>query len=487
MILDWYRKWAQYSPDKVAIKEKLSGRSISYAELNRKAEAWSQYLLGTGLQKGDRLAVLSEFNLEYFVLLGVAQKTGIILVPLNYRLSQVELNYMLKDSGCKQLLIDEKFQSQFSDWSIAPLALGGLDRLVQGYKAVHLDYSAPAEDDPLFILYTSGTTGFPKGAIYTHKMAHWNSINTALRLEVSAKDKCLQVMPPFHTGGWNVLATPLLHFGGSLVIVPSFDPEECLRSLSEESISLFMAVPTMVRMMSEAKNFEAADLSKLRYFIVGGEALALSQIEKWGKKGVPIRQGYGLTEVGPNVTSLNGEDALRKRGSIGFVNFHFDWKLVTKDGGEAKPNEQGELWLKGPCVTPGYWNNSKATAKAKEGPWFKTGDVLIQDDEGYLYLVDRLKNMYISGGENIYPSEIEKRLAQHPLVVEVAVKGVPDPKWGEVGCAFVVLKEEVSIPQLKAFCEEGLARFKVPKHWCFMSELPKGSSGKIDRKQLIFS
>lgn len=483
MTLDWYQKWAQYTPEKVAIKEVESGRELTYAQLHRKAENWATHLLGRGFKKGDRLAVLSEFNLEYFLLLGVAQKTGIILLPLNYRLSHSELLYMIEDADCKAIVIEKQFESKHPDWPIKKLSLTELSTAAEQVSPP-LPFAPPSEDDPLFILYTSGTTGFPKGAIYTHKMALWNSLNTALRLEVSAQDRCLQIMPPFHTGGWNVLATPLLHFGASLVIMPKFDPEACLKVLEAEGISLFMAVPTMVRMLSETPIFEQSQLKQLRYFIVGGEALPIPLIEKWAAKGVPIRQGYGLTEVGPNVTSLNSADALRKRGSIGFVNFHFEWKLINENGEKAQSNEQGELWLKGPCVSPGYWNKPKATANSKEGAWFKTGDVLMEDDEGYLYLVDRLKNMYISGGENIYPSEIEKRLIQHPECLEVAVIGVPDKKWGEVGCAFMAMREAVSEEDLKTFCETELARFKVPKHFRFLKELPKNSSGKIDRKLL---
>ena len=483
MSLDWFQKWALYSPEKIAITEWNTKRALSYRELNRQAIQWSQYLLERGFQKGDRLGVLSEFRLEYFILLGVAQKTGIILVPLNYRLSARELQYMTQDSGCKLLLME----SQFNPDPNCPVPIDNLEEFAeQASKSEVNELSCPKPEghDPLFILYTSGTTGFPKGALYTHEMAIWNSLNTALRLEVNANDRCLQIMPPFHTGGWNVLSTPLLHFGASLILMPKFEPEECLRALAEESISLFMAVPTMVRMLSEASNFEAADLAALRYFIVGGEALAIPLIEKWAAKGVPIRQGYGLTEVGPNVTSLNAEDAIRKRGSIGFVNFYYDWKLITEAGTEANTGEKGELWLKSPCVSPGYWNNPDATASSREGDWLKTGDVLIQDEEGYLYLVDRLKNMYISGGENIYPSEIEHYLSLHPNISENVVVGVPDSKWGEVGCAFISSNADLKEADLRAYCEKGMARFKIPKHFVFLDELPKNTAGKIDRHAL---
>lgn len=484
MSLDWFQKWAQYSPSKIAIKEWNGGRSMSYLALDQWSEYWSQFFSEQGFKKGDRIGILSEFRLEYFILFGMAQKTGIILVPLNYRLSGRELDYMISDSGCSLLLVESQFAENAQELNLPKTPIESL--YSEGEMPALNRYSGVPvlEEDPLFILYTSGTTGFPKGAIYTHKMAIWNSLNTAMRLELTAKDHCLQVMPPFHTGGWNVLSSPLLHFGGSLCLMPKFEAQDCLKALQQEAVSLFMAVPTMVRMLSEAPNFAESQLPALRYFIVGGEALPIPLIDKWAQKGVAIRQGYGLTEVGPNVSSLNAEDALRKRGSIGFINFYYEWKLCDDAGHTVPQGEQGELWLKGPCVSPAYWQNPEATKKSKEGDWFKTGDILVEDREGFLYLVDRKKNMYISGGENIYPSEIEHYLRKHPALKELAVIGVPDPKWGEVGCAFFVSEEEIQTEDLKAYCAKGLARFKIPKHFKKVEELPKNSSGKIDRMAL---
>lgn len=342
------------------------------------------------------------------------------------------------------------------------------------------------EDDPVLILYTSGTTGFPKGAIYTHKMMFWNSENTALRLGLTDGDRTINVMPFFHTGGWNVLQTPFLHRGATVAMLPKFDAELVLDLLESEQITIFMGVPTMLKMMADAARFESVNLSALRYFIVGGEAMPLPLIEKWHNKGVPIRQGYGLTEFGPNVTSLHQDDAVRKMGSIGKPNFYIDIKIVDDNENPVAANEIGEFCLKGPTCTPGYWNNPEATAAAIKDGWFFTGDYVRQDADGYIYVVDRKKNMYISGGENVYPTEVEKFLRTHPEIADVAIIGVPDEKWGESGKAFVVRAagSQLTAADILAFCKGNLAKFKIPKYISFLPELPKGDTGKIDRKQL---
>jgi fatty-acyl-CoA synthase len=484
---DWFQKWARYSPHKMAVNSPLDKRSYTYLELHQKGEALAQYLYHEkGLRKGDRLAVLADFDLNYILLFAALQKLGFVLVPLNYRLTTRELEHLLKDSEPALLIYQSQFLAKVeavrshyahADWS-------ELEQWVQGPRQSFPLTEHPDFEDAAFILYTSGSTGLPKGALYTHQMMFWNSVNTALRLSITQADHTLMVMPPFHAGGWNVLTTPLLHVGGSVSLLPRFEPDLVLNLIEEEQVTIFMAVPTMVRMLTESPLFDKISLKSLRNFVVGGEALAIPLIEQWAAKKVLIRQGYGLTEVGTNVTSLPAEDAIRKRGSIGFPNFYLETKLVKEDGTEAGVNEIGELWLKGPVVTPGYWRLPEATAKSFEGPWFKTGDLLREDEEGYLYVVDRIKNMFISGGENVYPAEVEAFLIDHPDIVEVAVVGIPDPQWGEVGKAVYVAAQEIPTAELKEYCQGGLARYKVPKQFVWMAELPKTDSGKIDKKNL---
>ncbi|QCK16872.1 acyl-CoA synthetase [Mangrovivirga cuniculi] len=493
MTTDWFQKWSGYQPEKTAVKLADESISYTYREINNSScELSRHFVVDLNIRKGDRVLILSSFNPEYITLFSAAQKTGIILVPVNYRLSAAEITFLIKNSEPSLIIYEDQFSEllddQVKDSQKRLMSWEELRSFVNNNKDRESDFNnIPVEKDhPCLILYTSGTTGFPKGAIYTHGMMLWNSLNTAIRLKLTGEDITLMVMPPFHTGGWNVLTTPILHFGGTVILMPKFDAGQSLELLEKEKISIFMAVPTMVRMMMEENEFTSTDFSSMRYMIVGGEALPVNTIEKWAECGVPIRQGYGLTEAGPNITSLEAEDAIRKRGSIGFPNFYVNTRLVKEDGTDAGPEESGELWISGPVVTPGYWKNKEATRKAFSEYWFKTGDILKKDSEGFMYVVDRIKNMFISGGENVYPAEVERRILEHERVSEAAVIGVADEKWGEVGKAYIVVRENSSLSahELEEFCKAGLAKFKVPKHFVFLHELPKNDTGKIDRKQL---
>ncbi|MEO1712799.1 MAG: long-chain fatty acid--CoA ligase [Bacteroidota bacterium] len=491
---DWFAKWALYSPEQIAVKELETGRSLTYQQLNRQADYLASYLAQEAkLQKGDRIAILAENCLELFVLFGVAQKTGCMLVPLNYRLAGAELDYLLENANPMLALVQETFQASFSQtsysqnekprWTWSELRRV-IDQTPENQPAYPI--SAVNEDDPIFILYTSGTTGFPKGALYSHKMLFWNSINTAISLIINSESRTINVMPPFHTGGWNVLTTPFLHHGATVCLTQKFDAKSLLHQLQEERVTLFMGVPTMLKMLADEPGFTDAQFPDLHYIIVGGEPMPIPLIERWDERSVPIRQGYGMTEVGPNLTSLHQRDAIRKKGSIGRPNFYVQTRIVDAQGKEVGTNESGELWLKGPMVTPGYWKNPEATAASKAGEWFKTGDLVRCDAEGYLYVVDRIKNMFISGGENVYPAEVERVLIQHEAVAEVVVIGVPDEQWGEVGKAIVQVQAGASfeLPDLKTYCQTKLAKFKIPKHLQIVESIPKNDTGKIDRKSL---
>lgn len=472
---DWIGKWAIYSPDKIALKELDSDRQISYKALNRQAQIVSSVFQSIhNLEKGDRIVILAENCLEYYILFSMAQKTGVILVPLNYRLSSNEIRNLITDAQPKLIILETKFKPLVAgaEQSIKVININQLDDLEGPEDLVPATLN---EDDPIFILYTSGSTGLPKGVLYTHKMLFWNSVNTSLSLGINASSRTINFMPPFHTGGWNVLTTPFLHRGAYTCFLKKFDAEHILKIVQEESINLFMAVPTMLSMISSLANFETADLSVLDYLIVGGEALPLNEIEKWHHRGVPIRQGYGMTEVGPNLTSLHQDDAIEKKGSIGRPNFYLETKVDT---------ESGELLLRGPVVTPGYWNNETATNDAFRDGWFCTGDVVEQDEDGYLFIVDRLKNMYISGGENIYPAEVERVLCTHQNILNAVVIGIPDDKWGEVGKAFVEVNQSIQPAEILEYCKQYLAKFKVPKQLLIVNELPKNATGKVDRKKL---
>ncbi|MBR9921512.1 MAG: long-chain fatty acid--CoA ligase [Bacteroidetes bacterium] len=496
---DWTGRWNLYEPDAPAIHDADEGIRLSFKDLHQKGSTLAAILSRDyGLKQGDRIAILSENSLEHLFLFAAAQKAGFILVPFNYRLAASELDYLLTDCRPELFLYESGFALKDAS------GISKIDALKEARHVPHqealkklrarMEDSAPEEfearqleaDDPIFILYTSGTTGFPKGAIYTHGMLFWNSINTSISLNLGTQSRTVNVMPFFHTGGWNVLTTPFLHLGGCSTMLKRFDAGRVLELLERERASIFMAVPTMLQMIADDPYFESVDLTGLDYIIVGGEPMPIPLIERWQEKGIAIRQGYGMTEVGPNLTSLHQRDALRKKGSIGRPNFYVQHKIVDEEGRVVGTNETGELLLKGPMVTPGYWRNPEASAKAIKDGWFHTGDLVREDEEAYLYVVDRIKNMFISGGENVFPVQVERILLQLPEIAEAAVVGVPNEKWGEVGKAFIVLKKEaeLSIESIQAHCRTHLAGFKVPRHYSFLSELPKNDTGKLDRKQL---
>ncbi len=482
---DWIEKWAKYVPDRVAIKEYEPERSATYLELNWQANFYAHYFTSLkSLKKGDRIMVLAEHCIEYVSLFSMSQKTGLILVPVNYRLAASEVDYLIKDSEPSFLIAERKFESIVNQLSanIETIWLEDLPKeQLNEFPAAELE-----EDDAVFIIYTSGSTGFPKGAIYTHKMLLWNSLNTSQSLELVQTDHTINCMPPFHTGGWNVLLTPMLHRGASVGLMKKFDADKVLELMESEKSSLFMGVPTILKMMAESEMFDKVTLESVRYFIVGGEALPLEVINMWHNKGVKIRQGYGLTEVGPNITSLHQNDAERKSGSIGVTNFYVDYAILDDDNQPVQQGEIGEFCLKGPMVTPGYWRNEEATKKTIIDDFFHTGDLVRQDEEGFLYVVDRKKLMFISGAENVYPAEVERVLLENDAVDEVAVVGVPDEKWGEVGKAFVKVKKGFVFNEnmLSTYCNSRLAKFKVPKYFVRIDEIPKNGSGKIDRQSL---
>lgn len=493
---DWFKKWNVYNPDKVAFQEFETQRELTYKQVNNLANATATYFFDElGLKKGNRVAVLSENNLEYMVLFSVAQKSGITIVPLNYRLTSRELDFMLTDSDPMLLIWEAQFADRIRQVphfeNIAcKLEMERLSDLHQQfeereYPTFELKESFD-ENHPIFLIYTSGTTAFPKGAMYTHKMLFWNSMNTEIRLDITSSDRAINCAPPFHTGSWNVLLATFVLHGAYTLLMRNFDADVVLEQMEKDEHTIFWGVPTMLKMMEASDKFKSVNLERIRYFVIGGETMPIPLINTWAEKGVPVRQGYGLTEVGPNVTSLDHSDAIRKQGSIGTPNFFYNVKLVDADGNEVADNEIGEFILKADTVTPGYWKNDEATKNTIRDGWFHTGDLMIRDEEGYYYVVDRIKNMYISGGENVYPAEVEHLIMQLDDVKDVAIIGVPHQKWGETGKAFVVKKKGAGITaqQVIDYCIENLAKYKTPQIVEFLDALPVNNAGKIDRKAL---
>lgn len=486
MRTDWLARNAQYYPQKTALIWHPENRRLSYLECDHLGNQTAHWLLTQyNLKVGDRVAVLAENSLAHILLFFACQKVGLILVPLNYRLTPSEVQYIVEDSEPAVLFYGDAFAEYVTNAKPICLPITKVLQVIEN-KELSLPSFQQNPDDAVMILYTSGTTGRPKGAMITHKMLAFNAYNTIMRLDLTTKDISFNAAPFYHTGGWNVLLTPFLLLGATTILLDRFDPAEILELGENEQMSIIWGVPTMMKMLSDHPNFGRVNLQSVRYAIVGGEPMPIPLIQTWQQKGVPIRQGFGMTEVGPNCFSLPEEDAIRKAGSIGFPNFYVDVRVVDDFGNDVPAGTTGELLMRGPMTTSGYWRNEPATAQALQNEWFYTGDLVRVDEEGYFYVAGRKKDLYISGGENVYPAEVEKVLYQHPAVAEAAVIGIPDAKWGETGLAFIALmpNQNATEAEIIAHCQRFLARYKIPKYVHFLPELPKGHSGKILKREL---
>ncbi|HEY1013821.1 MAG TPA: long-chain fatty acid--CoA ligase [Herpetosiphonaceae bacterium] len=498
-IGDWLGKRELLTPERLALVDDATGERHTYRQLNARANRLGWALRERlGVAKGDRIAILAKNQIAYLDALFATGKLGAILVPLNWRLTAHELIYMLKNSGASVLIYDAAFaeivaamrpQVPVASYVVLGEAPGGDDlpyaALLESGRPEPVECELDPED-PHLILYTSGTTGAPKGAVLSHRGLAWNSLNTNVGWDLRGDDVGVLHTPLFHTGGINVLTLPIFHAGGTMVLMADWSPERCLELIERERVTIFFAVPTMFQMLLDAPGFAGADLASVRFCISGGAPCPVPLIQAYQGRGIPFRQGYGLTEVSVNCFTLNPEDAIRKAGSVGKPIFHLDARVIDEHGRDVAPGEIGELILRGPTVCSGYWRNQAATAQALRQGWFHTGDLASVDGDGYYFIVDRKKDMYISGGENVYPAEVEQVLYDHPAVVECAVIGVPDGRWGEVGRALVVLRPgaAASEAELLAFCRQRLAGFKTPKSIYFVPELPHNSSGKILKPEL---
>jgi fatty-acyl-CoA synthase len=499
---DWLGRRAQLTPDKVALVDRAgTPRAVSYREWNRAADRSARLLRSLGISRGDRVAVLAHNGLEFLDLWFACGKRGAILQPLNWRLTARELAALIDDAGPKLLAYGPEFIDRVRDIRGAcearwlGLALDGAalahsqDRRHDERDGLGDGPLPPVElgwDDPWVLCSTGGSTGLPKAAVLTHGNIAWNAINTAVSWGLTGEDVAILNAPLFHTGGLNVFTAPLVHLGGTSIVCRGFDVDQVYDLIDEGAVTIFFGVPTMFLALQEHPRWKTADFGRLKLVISGGAPCPAVIYERFWERGVPFKSGYGLTEAGPNTFWLPDADVRRKPGSVGFPLFHIDVKVVDPDGRDCGPDEVGELLIRGPHVCDGYWNRPEETARAIRDGWLHTGDLARRDAEGYHFIAGRLKDLIISGGENISPAEVESVLSAHPAVAEVAVIGVPDPRWGESPRAVVVPRPgaEVRLEALRAFAGRWLARYKLPVSMVAVGALPRTAAGKIDKEQL---
>ncbi len=489
---------ARLTPGKLALVDVATGQRLTYGELDARVSAGAHVLTQTlGLRKGDRLAVLAGNSVEFLELFFAAAKTGIVLVPLNTHLAPPEIEYILQDAAPKAVVVEDTCGASIPSWPGRPegSATQELQQLVfSGYRALRDSFlgrtfvRVPCTGEDLYcLLYTSGTTGRPKGVRIPHRMVAWNGYNTAVCWQLREDDVSPVYTPLYHAGGLGAFLLPILTIGGTIVLHRSFDADEVWRVIEQERCTVVLGVPTIFRMLMEAPGFRTADLRHVRWFISGGAPLPEYIIDAYQRRGVVFKQGYGLTEVGVNCFAMTVEESVRKKGTIGKPLMFTEAKLIDGGGREQPANEVGELLLRGPHVCQGYWNNPEATAEALDAEgWFHTGDLARCDEEGFFAIAGRRKDMFISGGVNIYPAEIEAALLLHPAVQDAAVIGVPHDTWGEAGVAFLVARpgQTPAVEELVTHLEQRLARYKVPKQFRFVGALPRTPYGKVVKAEL---
>lgn len=495
-LTDMAAKRAELSPHKTAFVDYDTGTEFTFFQINDRANRTANALLSLGLQKGDRIAVLCLNQADFFVLLFAAQKTGIILVPLNWRQPEAELEPIVSLSRAKLIFHDGTFRDpalnlatalDLPHYAMGSNETGGLETLVSDASAVPAGDGRIAASTPWYLLFTSGTTGMPKAVIQTAGMAWANMINYSQATGLSGADRCVNYLPLFHTAGINLPTMPLFLMGGLSYILSKFDADAVVDLLAKGELTSFFAVPAIYQALDLHPRINDIDLAKLKSFGCGGAPIPAHLLTDFMERGATICNGMGMTETGPTVFLMDPENASQKIGSVGKAQILSEVRLEDANGTIVQGAGEGELQLRGPGITPGYMDNPEATEASftKDG-WLKSGDVARRDADGYYYIVDRIKDMYISGGENVYPAEVEKVLTTHPAILEAVVIGVEDEKWGEVGAAFLVERPGTTIDTatLPAWCRERLAPYKIPKSFQVSNDLPRTAAGKV-RKNIL--
>ena len=510
-IGSWLQRRRPKSGSKTALIS--GGRELSYEQLADRAVRLANALRDRGVEKGDRVAYLGENHPSFLETLFACGTLGAIFVPLNTRLAPPEIQFQLQDCGAGALVhagsLGDLAARGSAGTAVARLvvvddagagntpavrseAAGGATAVEDFEDLVASGSDQPVDepvalDDGAMILYTSGTTGRPKGALLTHGNVTWNCINVIVDFDFSSQDVALMISPMFHVASLDMGVLPTLLKGGTVVLEPKFDPGRTLELIERHRATTISGVPTTYQMLAEHPAWATADLSSLNKLTCGGSAVPMRVLESYEARGLRFSNGYGMTETAPGATTLPAARSRDKAGSAGLPQFFTDVRIAGFDGDTAAPGTVGEIQIKGPNVIPEYWNRADATAESyAEGGWFKSGDMGYKDDDGFVFVSDRIKDMIISGGENIYPAEVEQAITELEAVGSVAVIGVPDEKWGEVPRAVVLLREgaQLTEEQLRRYLDGRLARYKIPKSVLFVDEMPRTASGKIRKADL---
>ncbi len=479
-----------------------TGERLSYAQVNARCNRTANALRELGVGPGDRVALLMMNSVEYFESFFALAKLGAIVVPLNWRLVPEELAFILRDSGARALIFGVEFSNAAVDLQARGRKGTEVERWISvgpaaGRPEFALDYAElqrRARDaeppvgargaDELYIMYTSGTTGLPKGAVHTHETVYWACFTMAASADVRYRDRYLVALPLFHVGALTPI-TGNVWRGITNVVLRAFDPKLAWQLIERERVTVMLAVPAMLNFMLQVPEAERGDHSRLRWCMSGAAPVPVTLIEAYERLGIEIHQVYGLTESCGPACLISPEEAIAKAGSTGKAFFHTEVRVVGESGRDVKPGEVGEVIIRGPHVMKGYWKRPEATAETIRAGWLHSGDLAVIDEEGFVYIQDRKKDMIISGGENVYPAEIENVLLSHPGVKEVAVIGQASEKWGESACAVIVRKDPaLGASEVLQHCQGKLARYKQPRTIEFVDEIPRNPTGKVLKRVL---
>jgi fatty-acyl-CoA synthase len=480
---------ATLKPDAIAFEAVLTGEQTSYRTLDDRACRAASVLADQGIISGDRVAILCRNRVEFFEILFACAKLGAILVPLNWRMPASELAGLIEDCGPGLLIIGEEDRDTARD--AAGEETPRLDLETDYPDLVKTATPHPGRpqwpaDQTWYLIYTSGTTGRPKGVIQTYGMALVNYLNIGQAISLRQGDHTLNFLPLFHTAGINLHTLPVLMAGGTVHILPGFDATRMLSLINAGQLDVFIGVPAIFRELSLHADFAATDLTKLRHWACGGAPLPDILVETFAARGAIVCNGFGMTETGPTAFLVDQDRALEKIGSVGKTQF-MTASRIANDDAELSAGKTGEIQFFGPGLTPGYWQRPEETEKLfTPTGWLRSGDLGWFDDDGYCFVAGRIKEMYISGGENVYPAEVENVLSQHPAVLEAAIAGMPDDQWGEVGCAHIILRDgqTADAASLTAWCRERLAAYKTPRHYRFDTDFPRTAAGKVQKHLL---